>query len=118
MKPAYALAKNNLSVAQNHTVNPALNSPTAEDYINQGKIYYSFRLYYLCIAASESALDIKPDYDLAYNNMCAAYNGLGQWDNAIKVGNRGLQINPGNTLLKNNLAVAVAAQNKSARTSK
>ena len=78
LKPGFALAKNNLSLAENHTVDPkiAVKTPTAEDYINQGKIYYNFKLYYLCIAASESALDIKPDYDLAYNNLCAAYNGL------------------------------------------
>lgn len=117
IKPGFSLAKNNLSLAENHTVDPkiAVKLPAAEDYINRGKMYCDSRLYYLCIAASESALDIKPDYDLAYNNMCAAYNGLGQWDNAIKVGNRGLQINPDNTLLKNNLALAIAGQKRSGK---
>lgn len=111
-KPGFTLAKNNLSLAENHTIDPkiALKAPTAEDYINQGMTYYNFKLYYLCIAASESALELRPYYDLAYNNMCAAYNGLGQWDSAIKVGYKGLQINPNNTLLKNNLALAIARQ--------
>jgi len=115
LKPGFVLAKNNLSLAENHTVDTkvAIKMPTAEDYINQGMTYYNSKLYYLCIAASESALEIKPDYDLAYNNMCAAYNGLGQWDNAIKVGNKGLQVNPNNTLLRNNLSVALAGQKRS-----
>jgi protein O-mannosyl-transferase len=112
IKPGFVLAKNNLVLAENHAVDPkiAVKAPTAEDYINHGKTYYNFKLYDLCIAASESALELKPYYDLAYNNMCAAYNGLGQWDNAIKVGYKGLQINPNNTLLKNNLALAIAKQ--------
>ena len=55
---------------------------------------------------------IKPDYDLAYNNLCAAYNAMGQWDNAIKTGEKGMQINPNNQLLKNNLAQARAGKAK------
>jgi Tfp pilus assembly protein PilF len=68
-------------------------------------------MYDLCIAASESALEERPNYDLAYNNMCAAYNRLKQWDNAIKTGQKGLQINPNNAILKNNLAEAMAGKN-------
>jgi len=108
----YVLAKNNLSQAENHRVDPliALKSPTAEDYINQGLNYYNNGLYELCVAASESALDIRPGYDLAYNNLCAAYIKLHQWDNAVKTGQKGLQINPNNQLLRNNLYEALAMQ--------
>jgi tetratricopeptide (TPR) repeat protein len=115
LKPGFELAKNNLSLAENHRVDPiiALKPPTAEDYINQGLMYYNSGLYALCVAASESALDIKPDYDLAYNNLCAAFIKLDQWDNAIKTGQKGLEINPNNQLLKNNLTEAMALKNGS-----
>ena len=67
----------------------------------------------MCIAACESALELKPDYDLAYNNLCSAYNGMQDWDDAIKTGEKGMQINPNNQLLKNNLAEAIAGKKKS-----
>ncbi|MFI5162588.1 MAG: tetratricopeptide repeat protein [Sphingobacteriales bacterium] len=110
IKPDYQLAKNNLSMAENHQSISGPNTTTAEQYIDQSLVYYRFSLYKLCIAACESALEIKPNYDLAYNNLCSAYNRLKDWDDAIKTGQKGLQINPNNQLLKNNLAEAVAGQ--------
>jgi len=112
LKPDYPLAKNNLVLAQNHTGGSAapVKSPTPEDYINQGLSYYNLHMYDLCIAASESALELRPNYDLAYNNLCASYVALQQWDNAIKTGQKGLQVNPNNLLLKNNLAQAIRGQ--------
>lgn len=114
IQPNYVLAKNNLSLAENHITGLAypVKPPTAEEYVNQSLTYYNFKLYDLCIVACECALEQKPDYDLAYNNLCAAYNALGQWDNAIKTGEKGLQINPQNQLLKNNLAQARAGKAK------
>ncbi|MFB9843649.1 tetratricopeptide repeat protein [Mucilaginibacter ginsenosidivorans] len=112
LEPGFVLAKNNLALAQNHSTGLTypVKPPTAEEYVNQSLTYYNFKLYDLCIVACECALEQKPDYDLAYNNMCAAYNALGQWDNAIKTGEKGLQINPKNQLLKNNLAQARAGK--------
>ncbi len=109
LKPDFQLAKNNLVLAQNHQ-GPAIAKPTPEDYINQSLVYYKYSMYKMCIAACESALELKPDYDLAYNNLCSAYNGMKDWDDAIKTGEKGLQINPNNQLLKNNLAQAIAGQ--------
>jgi len=110
LRPGYQLAKNNLAMVIDHrlpiqTINGK--PQTAEDYLSQSLDYYNRRQYELCIAACESALVIKPDYDLAYNNLCTAYTRLGLWDNAIEMGQKGLKINPGNERLKNNLAAAV-----------
>ena len=110
IKPGYELAKNNLALAKAHQNSPA--EPitgyrqTAEDYLNQSLLYFNQKQYDLCIAACQSALAIKPDYDLVYNNLCATYNKLGQWNIAIEMAKKGLQINPNNQLLKNNLAEA------------
>jgi tetratricopeptide (TPR) repeat protein len=115
IKPDYQLAKNNLSMAENHQSIAPPNTTTPEQYIDQSLVYYKFSLFKLCIAACESALDLKPDYDLAYNNLCSAYNRLKDWDDAIKTGEKGLQINPNNQLLKNNLAEAIAGQKAAKR---
>ena len=51
-------------------------------------------------------MKLKPSFPEAYNNICAAYNRLGQWPKAIEFGEKGLKLNPDNQLLKNNLAEA------------
>jgi len=45
---------------------------------------------------------------VAYNNICAAYNQLQQWDQAIAACQRALVIQPDFELAKNNLAAAQA----------
>ena len=56
--------------------------------------------------AGDHAAGLRPDWDLAWNNVCAAYNRLGLWDEAIAAGERAVQLNPNNPLARNNLAEA------------
>ncbi len=115
--PGYQLAKNNLRLSEmhKHTSDDIISAKpyTAEDYLSQSLTYFNQKQYELCIAACVSALMIKPDYDLAYNNLCIAYVKLGRWDNAIMVGEKGLKINPNFERLKNNLAQAVEGKKNS-----
>lgn len=116
LNPNYQLAKNNLQLSQAHRFisADAINARkyTADDYINQGLYYYQQRQYELCAAASFSALLINPNSDLAYNNLCSAYNRMGKWDEAIETGEKGLKINPNNQLLRNNLAEAMRGKKR------
>lgn len=111
LKPDYSLAKNNaqMSAGHKHTSDDIISSRvyTPEEFLTHSLAYYSQGQYELCIAACVSALLIKPDYDLAYNNLCAAYIKLKRWDDAILLGEKGLKINPNNERLRNNLAEAV-----------
>jgi tetratricopeptide (TPR) repeat protein len=86
--------------------------PTAAGYIDLSLMYYRAGQFDKCIAACNKALSLKPGYDLAYNNICASYNKLGQWELAIQAGEQGLKANANNTLLKNNLAEALAGKLK------
>lgn len=86
--------------------NLAKETPTPENWLNLSLIYYNAQRYNDCIKAAEEALKIKPDYELAYNNICSAYNMLKQWDKAIEAGKKGLAIKPDYQLLKNNMKVA------------
>jgi len=79
-------------------------TPTPENYLTLSLEYYNLGRYEDCIAAARQSLQLRPSYDLAYNNICAAYNMLRQWDRAIEAGEKGLSFNPNNQLLKNNLA--------------
>lgn len=118
LKPDFQLAKNNLILSENG-INALANAqklvnehPSAENYLSLSLVYFNQKKYKECIEASRKALTFKPDYDLAYNNICAAYNQLGDWQNAIVEGEKGLKLNPNNVLLKGNLAEAYRGKNK------
>jgi len=81
-------------------------TPDAAGYLDLSLMYYKAGEFNQCIAACKKALELKPDYDPAYNNICAAYNEMNDWNNAIQAGVKGLSINPHNNLIKNNLAAA------------
>ena len=80
---------------------------TAAGYINASLYYFNNHRYQECIDACYKALALKPGYDLAYNNICASYNKLGKYYEAIAAAKKGLQSNPNNQFLKNNLAEAL-----------
>ncbi|MFN8278125.1 MAG: tetratricopeptide repeat protein [Chitinophagales bacterium] len=84
--------------------------PTADNFINLSLEYYNNGRYLDCVKASEEALKINPKYAAAYNNICSAYNMLKEWDKAIDAGQKGLAIDPGFQLLKNNLAASIKAK--------
>lgn len=77
---------------------------THEDFLTLSLQHYQAKRYEESIAAARQALALKPDYDRAYNNICAAYNALARWDEAIEAGEAALRLNPGNSLAANNLA--------------
>jgi len=79
---------------------------TPENHLDLSLEYYNKGDFKRCIVAANEALKLRPTYDLAYNNICAAYNRLGDFEKAIKIGEKGLKINPNNQLLKGNLAEA------------
>jgi protein O-mannosyl-transferase len=81
-------------------------TPSAANYLDLSLQYYNSGEYKKCIEAAELALTFKADYDLAYNNICAAHNRLGNWTKAIEAAEKGLKINPNNQLLKGNLEEA------------
>lgn len=79
---------------------------TPQYWLNESLARYRAGEFFRSIEAAQKALQLRPDYDLAYNNICAAYNELGQWDKAIEAGERAVRLNPGNQLARNNLAWA------------
>lgn len=77
----------------------------ANYWINASLYQYRSGNYLACIASANRALKLKPDSELAYNNLGAAYAALRQWDLAIESEHAALRINPGFELSKNNLAL-------------
>jgi tetratricopeptide (TPR) repeat protein len=76
---------------------------TPEGLLNLSLKYYQAKQFHRSIEAASEALKLKPDYALAYNNICAAYNELKQWDKAIEAGEKAVKLAPDNQLAINNL---------------
>ncbi len=85
---------------------------TADGYLNLSLEYYNMGDYEKCIEAGRKALELKPDYALAYNNICSAYNALKQYDNAIVACEKAISIQPDFQLAKNNLKLAQSEKAK------
>jgi tetratricopeptide (TPR) repeat protein len=81
-------------------------NPTPESLLSASLDFYHAGKFEESLAAARHAAGLRPDWDLAWNNVCAAYNRLGRWDEAIAAGERAVQLNPGNQLARNNLAEA------------
>ena len=80
--------------------------PTAENYLNLSLQYYFLEDFESCIGSCNKALELKPDYALAYNNICSAYNKLGNYAEAAKACKEAIRILPGFERAENNLKYA------------
>ena len=87
-------------------VSRAGGQPSPETYLDQSLQLYNVQRYAESIAAAEQALQLRPGYAAAYNNICAAYNQLGQYERAIRAGEEALCYQPDFQLAANNLQYA------------
>jgi len=112
LQPDFVLAQNNYKVAiRQQTLTDSIMEvvhlhPTADNYINLSLFYYGQGLFQKSVDACKEVIKIDPANSTAYNNMCAAYNNLQLWDDAIAAGERAVELAPNSQLAKNNLATA------------
>jgi len=105
---------NNIAVLRNITaLELGSDEPSAHDlvgtpeaFINLSMDYYHLQEYEQSIQASERALQIRPNYALAYNNICAGYIKLKKYSRAIDACTTAIAINPNMQRAKANLNVA------------
>jgi protein O-mannosyl-transferase len=113
INPEYTLAMNNRATAQRRMqkFEPLLSElkgkPTPDGFLNLSLLYYYEGMYYKCIEACRSALQLKPDYAPAYNNICSAYNQLKKHKEALEACDKAIQFDPSNELAKNNRIIAL-----------
>lgn len=77
---------------------------TPEAYLDLSLRYYQARQFQNSIDAARTALSLRPDYAEAYNNICAAYNELGNFAEGKKAGEEAVRLKPEDPLAKGNLA--------------
>jgi Flp pilus assembly protein TadD len=79
---------------------------TPELYVAASLEYYRQERYAETIAACQMALQLKPDYAEAWNNICAANNKLGRYQEAVVACEQALRYKPDFELARNNLQYA------------
>jgi Flp pilus assembly protein TadD len=79
---------------------------TTESYLALSLQRYGEERYVESIAACRAALELRPNYAEAWNNICAAYNKLGRYDEAAVACEEALRLKPDFELARNNLQYA------------
>jgi tetratricopeptide (TPR) repeat protein len=108
LDPDLELARNNLAWAKLNL------ETTPESYLARSLQYFQHGHFEETIAAARAALNLRPDYAEAWNNIGAAYNSMSRWADAIQACEQALRLKPDFVLAKNNLALAKAEQAKQA----
>ncbi len=94
-----------LAKANSQVINePAPQTP--EFYLALSLQFYGEERYVESIVASRLALDRRPGYAEAWNNICAADNKLGRYDEAAAACEQALRYKPDFELARNNLQYA------------
>jgi uncharacterized protein (TIGR02996 family) len=88
---------------------------TADAYINDSLAFFRAGNFQGCIDSARKALQLKPDYAEAWNNVGACQNSLGHWDEGIKAELQAIRFKPDFQLAKNNLAWAQESKAKQGR---
>ena len=81
---------------------------TPEALLNLSARYCNAGNYTECLAAAQSAIEMRPSFAEAYNNAAAAYIALQQWDEGIQAARQALRLKPDYQDAKSNLDWALA----------
>src|SRR5207247_9645183 len=105
--PSDRTARERVAQADGQTSNqPATQTP--ESYLALSLQRYREERYAEAIAACRAALELRPNYAEAWNNICAAYNKLGRYQEAAAACEQSLRYKPDFELARNNLLYARA----------
>ncbi|HEX4084260.1 MAG TPA: tetratricopeptide repeat protein [Chthoniobacteraceae bacterium] len=88
-------------------IQAAPSSLSPEMLLSQSLAEFRAGHYLQSIGAAQRALQMRPGYAEAYNNIGASWNSLGRYDLGAAACQQALRLNPQFTLARNNLAYAL-----------
>ncbi len=103
IKPGVSLTMNNLNTAVTNIERVQNMKLTAKEYLTLSYNYYKLGYFKECIEISKLVLVIEPKNEVAYNNICSAYNVLGEYKKALEACHKAIELKPDFQLAKNNL---------------
>jgi Flp pilus assembly protein TadD len=74
-----------------------------EELVNLSAKFCNNKDYDDCLGAAQKALNLRPGYAEAYNNMAAAYLAMGRWDEGIQAARQAIRIKPDYDAARSNL---------------
>jgi len=77
--------------------------PDRGSEIEQGMCFYTKRQYQQALLMFKKASQLDPENALAFNNICSAYNKMGQFKQGIEACEKALEISPDYDRAQNNL---------------
>lgn len=86
-------------------------TPTPQDLFKIGIKKYNEGDYWGCIEANQKILELNPKNFDAWNNICAAYNELKEYDKAIEACTKAIELDPTNEIPRNNIEWAKRQKN-------
>jgi tetratricopeptide (TPR) repeat protein len=95
-------------------IDRAVPSDGADELLAQSYQLYQSGQYQQSAIVAKKALEARPEYAEAYNNMAAAYNAMHRWNDGIWAATQAVRIKPDFALAGNNLAWAISQKNKAA----
>jgi len=103
----------NSSMSQNDIEAFYMEHPSESNYLSLSIIYFNKKEFDRVVEVCDKLLAINPKSAEAYNNICAAYNNMQDWNKAIIAGKKALELKPDFDLAKNNLSFALSQANNS-----
>jgi len=114
LSPTDLTARELMAQMDGQTINePTIQTP--ESYLALSLQLYGEERYVESIDASRRALDLRPGYAEAWNNVGAAYNKLGRYEEAAAACEQALRYKPDFELARNNLQYARDKLNRQAK---
>jgi tetratricopeptide (TPR) repeat protein len=86
-----------------------------EELVNLSAKFCNTKNYADCLGAAQKALDIRPGYAEAYNNMAAALLSMGRWDEGIEAARQAIQSKPNYAAAKSNLEWGLSQKAKAGK---
>ena len=86
-----------------------------EELVNLSAKFCNSGNYDDCLGAAQKALDLRPGYAEAYDNMAAAYLSLKRWDEGIEAARLAIQSKPNDATAKSNLEWGLSQKAKAAK---
>ncbi|WP_106794934.1 tetratricopeptide repeat protein [Aquimarina sp. Aq78] len=83
-------------------------TPSVNGYVELSLLYYKKKDYFKSIEASRKVVSLDPNNNIAYNNLCSAYNELLMYDKAKTACEKSLLIKPQMQLAQNNLKASLS----------
>ncbi len=111
LSPAHVEARELLAAIDARQAAPAaaasVRAPdTPEQWLDRSLAEYRAGRYQASADAAQRALDLRPEYAEAYNNVCAAENAMERYAAAAAACERALALKPDYALARNNLQLA------------